>query len=131
MNLLLSAVSSLNRGRRATAEKRIREAYRAICTPATEAEIEAARLFHQTDDVEVDMDALASHPDEKDDVGVWVQAWVWVGKPAGICRFPGCETVIEGDEVDLREHGADHEAGASGRLLERLRDDSLSFFTNV
>ena len=115
-----------------TAEKQIREAYRAICTPATEAEIQAARLLHATDEVEVDIDALASHADdEKDVMGVWVQAWVWVGKPAAVCRFPGCETAEQGDEVDLREHAAAHEAVASESLLERLRDDPLSFFDKV
>lgn len=131
MTLLRGATNALNHGRKATTEKKIREAYRAICTPATEVEIEAARLLHETDEEEIDMDALASHPEEKDGMGVWVQAWAWVGKPAAICRFPDCETVVQGDEVDLREHAATHEAGASGSLLERLRDDPLSFFNKV
>ena len=131
MTLLAGAANALKHGRNATMERNIREAYRAICTRATEAEIEAARLLHETDEEEIDIDALASHVDEKDGMGVWVQAWAWVGKPAAICRFPDCETVVQGDEVDLREHAASHEAGASGSLLERLRDDPLSFFNEV
>jgi hypothetical protein len=132
ISLLTGAASALNYGMKGAAEKQIREAYRAICTPATEAEIQAARLLYETDEVEVDMDALASHADdEKDVMGVWVQAWVWVGKPAAVCRFPGCETVEQGHEVDLREHAATHEAGASEQLLERLRADPLSFFNRV
>jgi hypothetical protein len=132
ITLLTGAASALKYGMKGMAKKNIREAYRAICTPATEGQIQAARLFYETDDVEVDMDALASHVgDEEGVMGVWVQAWVWVPKPAAVCRFPGCETVEEGDEVDLREHAATHEAGASGSLLQRLRDDPSSFFNKV
>jgi hypothetical protein len=131
ITLLTGAASALKHGRKATAEKKIREAYRAICTPATEAEIEAARLLYETDDEEIDTDALASRLDEKDGLGAWIQAWVWLGKPAAICRIADCETVVYGDEVDLREHAATHEAGASRSLLERLRKDRLSFFIKV
>ncbi len=130
--LLKRSASALKDGKKAIAKKAIREAYRAISTPATEAEIHAARLLYETDDVEVDMDALASHVDpEEGYMGVWVQAWVWVGKPAAVCRFPGCETVMEGDDFDLFEHAAAHQAGASGTHLQRLRDNPLSFFNKL
>ena len=131
ITLLTGAARALKCGKKATAKEKIREAYRAVCTPATEAEIQAARLLYETDDEEIDTDALASHLDPKDGMGVWVQGWVWVGKPAAICRFPDCETLVEGDEVDLREHLATHEAGAGGSLLDRLCDDPLSFFKKV
>lgn len=130
--LLRRAASALKDGRRAMAKNAIREAYRAICTPATEVEIHAARLLHETDDVEVDMDAVASHVSpEEGYMGVWVQAWVWVGKPAAVCHFPGCETVMEGDDFDLFEHAAAHQAGASAAHLQRLRDNPLSFFDKL
>lgn len=131
ISLLTGAASALKYGKKATAEKKIREAYRVICTPATEAEIEAARLLYETDDEEIDTDALASRLDEKDGIGAWIQAWVWLGKPAAICRIAECNTVVQGDEVDFREHAATHEAGASGSLLERLCNDPLSFFNKV
>jgi len=131
ITLLKDAASALKCGREKTAEKKIRKAYRTVCTPAIEAEIEAARLLYETDDEEIDMDALASHLDPKDGMGVWVQAWVYLGKPAAICRFPNCGALVQGDEVDLREHVATHELEAGGPLLDRLCDDPLSFFNKV
>lgn len=42
---------------------------------ATKREIETARNYYQTDDVEIDDNALISPNDEG---GRWVAAWVWV-----------------------------------------------------
>lgn len=44
--------------------------------PASPQQIEAARDIHQTDEVEIDDDALLSDPE--DGTGYWVSAWVWV-----------------------------------------------------
>ena len=42
--------------------------------PATSKQIETARNEYQSDDINIDDDALTSRAPD----GVWVQAWVWV-----------------------------------------------------
>jgi hypothetical protein len=43
---------------------------------ATSKEIQRARDEYQTDEIEIDGDAYASHCDG--DAGMWVSAWVWL-----------------------------------------------------
>lgn len=45
---------------------------------ATDDEINEARELYGTDDCEIDDGALKSVADE----GLWVQAWVWLARPA-------------------------------------------------
>lgn len=45
---------------------------------ATDAEIAEARAEHQTSECEIDDGALKSVADD----GLWVQAWVWLARPA-------------------------------------------------
>jgi hypothetical protein len=47
--------------------------------PATPAQIDQARAVHQSDEVQIDNDALTSHAGN----GIWVQAWVWLPKEEG------------------------------------------------
>lgn len=47
-----------------------------IRPPATLKEVRMARCLYDSDDVQVDQDALIS--DAREDAGRWVQAWVWV-----------------------------------------------------
>ena len=55
---------------------------------ATPEEIKRARELYcnrgyDGDDIEIDDDALVSRPEDANEGGVWVQAWVWVTRPYG------------------------------------------------
>ena len=56
-----------------TSARKLKEPERPAASPA---QIARARGQYQSDDIQIDDDAVLSKADE----GVWVQAWVWLGK---------------------------------------------------